>query len=330
MDILQDPFGRRIDYARLSLTDRCNLHCAYCRPKQGEASPSCPPKRQLLTPREWHRLIEVMAELGIRKLKLTGGEPLLYPEFDEVLRIAKQTEGIEQVTLTTNGIKLAEHLPLCKEVGINGINISLDALDEELFYTITGRHGAKQVLAAVQASLDVGIPTKLNAVIIPGINESQILPLAALAETRPLAVRFIEMMPLGIGGRYGRVNGEEIRRRLEEVYGPLTEDETKRGNGPARYLRAAGMKGSIGLIDPVSHAFCGQCNRIRIQSNGDLQLCLVQDSAISLGQVIKEKDRDRLRAAFSRAIRQKPAAHDFENTLAAQPAKSRQMWQIGG
>lgn len=337
MDILQDPFGRKIDYARLSLTDHCNLHCAYCRPKQvgngmrqsTEANSQNGLSNQLSV-EEWSRLIKALADLGIRKLKLTGGEPLLYPGFAEVLRISKQTAGIEQVTLTTNGLYLQQYLPLCEELKINGINISLDALDDSLYQTITGRSGATQVLEAIRESVARGLTTKVNAVIIPGLNETEILPLAALAEALPVAVRFIEMMPLGEGGRYGRMTGEQIRRRLEAVYPHWQNDDNTWGNGPATYRKAAEMMGSIGFIDPVSHAFCDRCNRIRIQSNGDLQLCLVRDRATALRPFLTVDNPHGLRSAIVEAIRQKPAAHDFQNTDREQPSKQRAMWQIGG
>ncbi|MDO5100812.1 MAG: GTP 3',8-cyclase MoaA [Eubacteriales bacterium] len=343
MDILQDPFGRRIDYARLSLTDRCNLHCQYCRPaltadRQSDEASCVRDERSapqtslcdLLSVAQWQRLIEALAALGIRKLKLTGGEPLLYPGFTEVLRISKATSGIEQVTLTTNGLYLQSFLPLCEEVGIDGINISLDALDDGLYQQITGRSGAGQVLSAIHDSVARGLTTKVNAVIIPGVNESQILPLAALAEKLPIAVRFIEMMPLGEGGRYGRISGGEIRRRLEAVYPNWQTDTNTWGNGPATYRKAVGMQGSIGFIDPVSHAFCDRCNRIRIQSNGDLQLCLVRDQATSLRPLLTAEDPNELKQTIATAIRQKPAAHDFQNTDRQQPSKHREMWQIGG
>ena len=318
-----DGLQRNIDYLRVSVTDRCNLRCIYCMPENGV---ECLSHADILRYEEILRLARIFAGLGVKKIRLTGGEPLVRRGLPELVAGLTAIDGIEQVTLTTNGVLLAEQLPGLMAAGLGGVNVSLDTTNEDTFRRLTRREGVGRVLAAIDASLAAGLPTKVNCV--PAAPEAELLALAELARTRPLPVRFIELMPIGLGKSLPRRSEGELRALLEGAFGPLTPYEGTLGSGPCRYFTIPGFQGQIGFISAMSHQFCGQCNRVRLTANGFLKTCLQYDRGVRLKPLLSGSD-EALAAAMADAIRQKPAAHQF--TRAVVPGgEGHMMSQIGG
>ncbi len=326
-----DSFGRRINYLRISVTDRCNLRCVYCMPKDGLHWQN---RADQLTVDEIAHVVEVAARGGVNRVRLTGGEPLVHPRIvDLVLRIAS-VPGIEDVSLTTNGM-LLERLaqPLC-DAGLRRVNISLDTLDAGKFRRMTRGGEISRVWRGIAAADRAGLrPLKLNTVVVRGLNDSELVSLARLTIENEWHVRFIEIMPVGNTEYWGDgfpapdaryVSVQEMRLalsglRLEPVEGP-------EGNGPARTFAIPGALGTVGFISPLGEHFCENCNRLRLTSDGKLRSCLASPSEISLADALRAgRPLDQL---FRQAIAQKPAAHQMR---AAVPAGSqRGMSQIGG
>ena len=325
---MQDQFGRGIDYLRISVTDRCNLRCKYCMPEDIESVPMS----QVLTLEEIARIAACGAGLGIRHIKLTGGEPLVRKGLTDLLRMLKRTPGIEKVTMTTNGILLAEKLPELLSAGLDAVNISLDTLDRSVYTQITGMDGLETVRQAVRASCDSGLQTKINAVSLD-LGQENIKGLVDLAEALPLDVRFIEMMPIGAGRDYPVVDHRALLDLLQEWYPGLEPDDRKHGFGPARYYRIPGYQGSVGLISAIHGKFCQDCNRVRLTSQGYLKTCLCYDTGRDLRSILRkdlpETDIEReLREAMADAIYHKPEAHCFENP--EEITEKKKMSMIGG
>lgn len=319
-----DGFRRNIDYLRISVTDRCNLRCVYCMPEQGVEWLD---HEDVLSYEQIIRLARVFAGLGLRKIKLTGGEPLVRKNLDRLVAGLSGIEGVEDVTLTTNGLLLEEQLPALRAAGLTAVNISLDTLNEETFQRLTRRTGVDRVLSAIDACLAVpGLRVKVNCV--PAAPEAELLELASLAKDRPLPVRFIELMPIGLGkGLKGR--GErELRELLEGAFGPLTPREGKLGNGPCRYFTLPGFQGAIGFISAMSHQFCDQCNRVRLTANGFLKTCLQYEQGVQLRPLLAGSD-EALAEAIAEAIRRKPLAHQFSKSR-VDDGECHMMSQIGG
>lgn len=331
-EVMQDNIGRVIDYLRISVTDKCNLRCKYCIPPEGVERI---PHRELLTLEELARVINIMAGLGVRNVRFTGGEPLVRKNLEKLIADVSVLEGVESIALTTNGVLLRERLAALLEAGVTAINISLDTLDEQMYREITGTDACKRVLEAIGQSVAAGIPTKVNCVPCREWNETELADVAGLARSLPVDVRFIELMPMGCGRRFHGIPSQEVLERLQAVYGgarPLPES-AKRGNGPARYYEFEDFKGKIGFISPMSHKFCGECNRIRLTAEGRLKLCLHYDMGIDLKPLLREGGTDEeIRNAIVDAVRRKPVSHDFEHELTehAAGADSRRMVQIGG
>ncbi len=329
---MKDQFGRNIDYIRISVTDRCNLRCRYCMPACGVESV---PHSEILTFGEIVRLTERFAEMGIRKVKITGGEPLVRRGVLDLIREIKQVSGIEDVTLTTNGILIGQQPGLVRELseaGISGINISLDTLKEERYETLTGTDGLDDVMKALDACCAAeGLKVKVNAVTLAEYNWDEVEDLAELAKDRNLDVRFIELMPMGLGSRFGCYSQDWILKRLEKAYGPAEADSgPKDGNGPAVYYRFRDFCGRIGFISALSHQFCSSCNRVRLTSEGILKPCLQYAGGTDLRQLLREgADDETLREAIRAAIYHKPQQHHFldEET---EDAEKRAMSLIGG
>lgn len=277
-----DQFGRTIDYMRLSVTDRCNLRCRYCMPNG--VTPVA--HNQVLTYEELLRVAAAGVELGITKFKVTGGEPLARLDCVDFIARLKALPGVEQVTLTTNGVLLEPVVPRLAEMGIDGVNVSLDAPDREAFAAITGFDKLPQVLDGLDALLAAGIQTKLNCVLLPGCEE-RLVPLARFAQ-RGLDVRFIEVMPIGAGLADSGPNRDEALELLRREWPGLHEVEERRGNGPAHYYAADALPGRIGMIDAVSHKFCAGCNRVRLTSTGFLKPCLCYGEGTDLRSVLRE------------------------------------------
>ncbi len=322
-----DSCYRKIDYMRISITDRCNLRCKYCMPHEQPFIPH----EDILRYEEIVRICEVATKLDIRHIKVTGGEPLVRRGCVDLIAALKRIPGIEHVTLTTNGVLLGEHLGRLKEIGLDGINISLNALDSVIYERITGSDVFHKAWAALQEALRLGFQVKLNCVPLVGHNDSQILPIAELARTYPMDIRFIEMMPIGYGQFYEPIQSRDIYQQIKKVFPDLHEDVKKRGFGPAHYYTSdrEKLKGSIGFIDAMSHSFCASCNRVRLTSEGFLKLCLYHDKGLSLRDLLRSgADNDTIRTVMREAISKKPNQHDFHSGIAAE--ESRMMSQIGG
>ena len=242
-----DGQGRTIDYMRISITDRCNLRCRYCMPD----GLSWVPLEQILTYEELEKLVREAAKLGISKVKVTGGEPLVRKGCPSLVGMLKQVPGIDQVTLTTNGVYLSKYAKELKDSGLDAVNVSLDTLNPKRFFEITGRDDLESVLEGIEAALQYQIPLKINVVLQRGLNETEWMDLASLAKENKLDVRFIEMMPIGYGKKYESIPNEEILQQLEREYGTLKKDTRVHGNGPAIYYQVPGYKGSIGFISAI-------------------------------------------------------------------------------
>lgn len=319
-----DQFGRNIDYLRVSITDRCNLRCRYCMP---EDLPFIP-HEEILRYEEIVRLCALGAELGIRNLKITGGEPLVRRGCTDLMRALKTLPGIEHVTLTTNGVLLEENLSDLIDLGVDGLNISLDTLDREEYRRITGRDDLPRVLSALHAALSAGLKVKLNCVPLAGTGMEELLRVAALARDSRLDVRFIEMMPLGHGREFAPLEPGLLEKAVRSAFPSLTPSEKKRGFGPARYYASPEFQGAVGFIDAVSHNFCGSCNRVRLTSEGYLKLCLCHGEGLDLRALLRGGASDgEIKAAVAAGIAGKPARHSFDKGGAGE---GRNMSQIGG
>ena len=320
---MRDGLGREINYMRLSITDRCNLRCRYCMPPEGV--PPLPHDQVL----RYEELLEVAAAavtLGITRFKVTGGEPLVRRGCAGFIRALKGLPGVERVSLTTNGLLLAQQLDELAGAGVDGVNVSLDTLDPEQYRFLTrGGCDVSQVLGAVAACAP-RIPTKINAVALEETAD-QLIPLARLAEGLPVDVRFIEAMPIGPGTGAHRQGGS-VLERLRGEWPDLAPTGEVRGCGPAVYYGSAALKGRICLIQAVSHSFCSSCNRVRLTSTGSLKPCLCYETGVELRPLLRAGcSREELAGAMARAILNKPAAHCFETGAAPE---HRNMSQIGG
>lgn len=329
-----DRFGRRIDYIRISITDRCNLRCVYCMPEDGVASVS---HGEILSYGEILRLAEIFAKLGIEKIKVTGGEPLVRKGAVELIRDLKQIPGIKKVTLTTNGICLAEHMKALAEAGVDGINLSLDTLNPDIFKEITRRDDFQKVLKGIEEALKYPtIPLKINCVPM-GLRGQDELALVKFAKDHPVHVRFIEMMPIGLGKKYQPRKEAELLKELEQTYGAYKSSAEVLGNGPAHYYEFEGFKGRIGFISAVSHKFCDSCNRIRMTSQGYLKACLQYDVGVDLREALRrDATEEELKLLILECIQKKPKGHQFEENpseredITIDHAEQSMMSQIGG
>ena len=320
-----DSTRREIHYLRLSVTDLCNLRCRYCMPDGVEKLE----REAVLTYEEFLRLAALFAQCGIDTVRVTGGEPLVRKNVAQLVAGLKAIPGIRKVTMTTNGILLAQQLPALLAAGLDSVNISLDTLRPEVFRQITARDDFAAVQAGLQAALESGIPVKLNCVPQAGVNEGELEDLAALAENRPLQVRFIEMMPIGYGAAMPCISGPELRQRFARRWPelqPLTEAAF--GDGPAVYYTVPGWQGSIGFIAAVHGKFCASCNRVRLTSQGFLRPCLASEAGCDLRALLRSgADDTQLLAAIRETIWAKPREHHFEDSSV--PA-TRGMYRIGG
>ncbi len=322
-----DRTGRRIDYLRISVTDRCNLRCRYCMPETGIPSVS---HSEILSYDEIERIVSCAAGLGISKIKITGGEPLVRKNCPRLIRQLKAIPGIEHITLTTNGVLLAEQISELAEAGLEGVNISLDTLDPETFRTITRRDGLEQVLSGMDAAVNFpGIRVKINCVPME-INREEYARLALLAKNRPVDVRFIEMMPMGYGKQYPVIDEPAVIGILEKEFGPLTENTEARGFGPAHYYSIENFTGRIGFISALSHKFCSSCNRVRLTSDGFLKQCLQYPDGTDLKSLIRRGCSDaELKETMEKTISGKPKSHQFGQDVSGSSEK-KTMSQIGG
>ena len=324
---MKDRFGREIDYLRISITDRCNLRCVYCMPEKGIVQI---PHEEILTYDEIARICRCMVGLGIRKIKLTGGEPLIRRKCATLVQMLKELPGIEKVTLTTNGILLSEQMADLAEAGIDDINISLDTLDAVSFARVTRRESLNQVLEGIEAALQYPqIGLKINCV--PVLEDPEnLVSVAGLAKKYPLHVRFIEMMPIGYGREFQFRGEEEICQILEKAYGTMTPVTERYGNGPCHYYRIEGFQGKIGFISAMTHKFCDQCNRVRMTAEGFLKACLQYQTGTDLKGLMRSGCSDEeLTEAIQKVIWEKPVSHHFTSAEVDED-EARLMSQIGG
>ncbi|OUQ15870.1 GTP 3',8-cyclase MoaA [Lachnoclostridium sp. An14] len=321
---MRDQYGRDIHYLRISVTDRCNLRCAYCMPEGIKQLPH----GEILRYEEILRICRQAVKLGICHFKVTGGEPLVRRGILDFLRELKAMDGAETVTLTTNGLLLSEAAGELAAMNIDGVNISLDTAGREDYAAITGRDAFETVDRAIREVVRLGIPTKCNCVLLSG-GENRILPVVEYARRLPVDVRFIELMPIGAGAGGGGLSAAAAREILGKEYPDLAPAEEKRGFGPARYEASARLKGRIGWIDAVSHSFCQGCNRVRLTSTGLLKPCLCYGDGTDVKSLLRGGCGDEeLKTALAQAIYGKPRAHCFDG--GGPVTESHTMAEIGG
>jgi len=310
---LIDRYNRKITYLRVSVTDRCNLRCLYCNP---EGTPRLK-HHEILTYEEILRIIDIGVRLGIKKVRITGGEPFVRKDIDFFIKRLSKMPGIEELTITTNGILLSEHIDTLKNSAIKRINVSLDTLRPRRYKKITGYDGFYKVWEGIYKAKEAGLsPIKINVVILRGINDDEIMDLAMLSIKEPFHIRFIEHMPIGLLNNHSYyVPGQKIRDIINNM-GKLVEvrDGSSPYPGPARYFRFEGAKGMIGFIDPISSHFCDRCNRIRLTADGHLRPCLLSPHQIDIKTPIRNKMDDNLIAhIIMKAVEKKPKSNINSN-----------------
>lgn len=316
-----DAFDRPIQYLRVSVTDRCNLRCVYCMPEEG-VSPIT--HAEVLRYEEIVRIVRVAVAMGLVHVRLTGGEPLVRPGIVELVAALAELPGLDDLSMTTNGLLLSRYAAPLARAGLRRINLSLDTLRPERFTQITRWGRLEETLAGREAALAAGLyPVKINTVVIRGLNDDEIIELARLTLTPDWHLRFIEVMPLGNGEHWsgnGVVPTAEIRARIEAALGPLTSvPGAGNGAGPARYYRLPGAAGTLGFISPITEHFCQACNRLRLTSHGQLLPCLMSDLAIDLRTPLRAgADDATLEALFRQAIQIKPRGHRLAEILRAE------------
>ncbi|MCK4259865.1 MAG: GTP 3',8-cyclase MoaA [Halanaerobiales bacterium] len=328
MKQLLDQIGRKIDYLRISITDRCNLRCQYCMPSEGVEYKF---HDNILRYEEIIQIVKVGVELGIKKVRITGGEPLVRGGVVDFIRHLNEVKGLEDISLTTNGILLGKYAEDLKDAGLNRVNISLDTLDRDKFKMITRRDNFDQALEGIKTALKVGLtPVKVNTVMMKGVNDDEILDFVNLSHNNPIHVRFIEFMPLGqskelSAARY--ISLEDIRNQIMKEIELIPA--MVKSSGPATTYKVPSGQGTIGFITPISHNFCSTCNRLRLTSDGRLRPCLDSNLEIDLhdenGKIIDVND---IKDKFIKAIMLKPGHHNFLEERGE--SSRRDMFQIGG
>ena len=305
---MRDACGRDINYLRISVTDKCNLRCRYFMPEGVRLVPM----ENLLTMEEIAAIVRCGVRLGIDRVKLTGGEPLVRRGITSLMSLLRQVDGLQQVTMTTNGILLRQYLPELVKYGLSAVNISLDSLDRETYREITGFDQLPEVLAAIDAALAAGLRVKINAVLLADQNADAWQELILLAKDLPVDVRFIELMPIGEGAALAGMSNDDLFEQIRGRYPDIAADERIHGNGPAVYFQIPGFKGSVGLISAMHHKFCGGCNRVRLTAMGQLKPCLCYADSTDLRTILRGQGEAAVCEAMEKAIYNKPQAHCFE------------------
>ena len=321
-----DQFGRTIEYLRISVTDRCNFRCVYCMPEEGL---QWLPKADILSYEEIADVVSQLAPLGLRRLRITGGEPTIRPNLDELIRMLRAVPGVEDIALSTNGVRLPDIAALYRDAGLNRVNMSADSLRPDRIASISRRNigfdPVRAAMAAEAAGLD---PIKINVVVMRGINDDEILDFARLTLTHPWHVRFIELMPVGEMRDLTFehvVPSNELLSRIAEI-GPMSPAAgPTRGNGPAVYYRLEGAVGTVGVITPMTHTYCESCNRVRLTANGRLRTCLFGDHEVDLRTPLRAGTP--LASYFARALEEKPKEHAL---LQLKVGGLRALSQVGG
>jgi len=321
-----DQFGRKIEYLRISVTDRCNFRCQYCMPVEG-----LPwlPKADILRYEEIADVVRQLAPLGLRRLRITGGEPTIRPQLAQLVRMLREIPGIEDIALSTNGVKLPALAAELADAGLDRVNISADSLKPDRVVAIARRDLHFDLVTAARAAQDAGLgPIKINVVVMRGINDDEIADFAALTRDHPWHVRFIELMPVGELRELTFdhvVPTDEILARLRAVDTLTTDAGPSRGNGPAVYYRYPQAAGTIGVITPMTHTYCERCNRVRLTADGRLRTCLFGDHEVVLREAIRAGVP--LAPLFAQALAEKPKAHDL---LQMRVGGLRALSQVGG
>ncbi|MEP6493648.1 MAG: GTP 3',8-cyclase MoaA [bacterium] len=323
---LRDQFGRSIEYLRISVTDRCNFRCVYCMPETGM---QWLPKSDILSYEEIADVVGQLAPLGLRRLRITGGEPTIRPQIHELIRMLRAVPGITDIALSTNGVRLPEIAPLLRESGLDRVNMSVDSLRADRIVAIARRNlsfdPARAAMAAEAAGLD---PIKLNMVVMRGVNDDEIEDVARLTIDHPWHVRFIELMPVGDMRELTWehvVPSDEILARLNAVAPLAPAAGPEKGNGPAAYYRWAGARGSIGVITPMTHTYCASCNRVRLTADGRLRTCLFGNHEVDLRAPLRAGQP--LESFFRQALADKPKEHEL---LQLKIGGLRALSQVGG
>jgi cyclic pyranopterin phosphate synthase len=323
---LRDQHGRSIEYLRISVTDRCNFRCVYCMPGRGL---DWLPKQEILSYEEIVAVVAQLAPLGLRRLRITGGEPTIRPGLTTLIRQLKAIEGIEDIALSTNGVKLPQMGAELRAAGLDRVNLSVDSLRPDRIAAIARRDLGFDPVVAIEAALAAGLdPVKVNMVVMRGVNDDEVVEVAALTQRLAVHVRFIELMPVGEMAHLTDahiVPSAEVLARVATL-GRLAEDAGPvRGNGPARYHRLVGAPGTIGVITPMTHTYCGSCNRVRLTADGRLRTCLYGDHEVNLRDPLRRGEP--LGPHFVRALAEKPLAHDL---LQLRVGGLRALSQVGG
>ncbi len=321
-----DAFERQIDYLRVSVTNRCNLNCLYCFAPGNE---SLPAEQRILSLDELLLLVECFVELGVVKVRITGGEPLIRKGLITFIQKVANLDHLSDLSLTTNGTLLKRYATGLKEAGIKRINVSLDTLNPQKFRRITGRGDIDRVLSGIEEALKVGLsPLKINTVVMRGINDDELYDFVRLCLDKPIDVRFIELMPMGGNLQIffsSYLNMEAVKTAIMKKFelNKLAESNSKE---PAEYYQIPQAMGRIGFISPVSHSFCHSCNRIRLTAEGNLRPCLAVDNKLSLRKLVQKKDKEKIKEQIKEIVQDKPAGHEWD----LEKFSSRPMFQIGG
>ncbi|MCX7745910.1 MAG: GTP 3',8-cyclase MoaA [Clostridia bacterium] len=316
---MRDKLGREIEYLRISITQSCNLSCIYCAPQS--KTDAC----LTLTSLQYKKLVTCMAQLGIKKIRITGGEPLTRPDVCQVVEAVSSVEGIEDVSMTTNGIYLGKYAKKLKEAGLKRINISLDSLRQERFRHITGTDQLDEVLVGMDKAVDAGLyPIRINTVLMKGLNEDEVDDFFKIARESPVDVRFIELMPVG---SFGEKNHQKVvyNSQILSTHPELIPLKHSDPGQPAKYYTIPGYKGRIGFISPMSHKFCHSCNRIRLTCDGKIKPCLGDNGEVDIMGAL-HKEPQELLAFLRKVIYEKPDGHHFEKGFQSM----RDMNRIGG
>ncbi|MCX5755213.1 MAG: GTP 3',8-cyclase MoaA [Gemmatimonadetes bacterium] len=322
-----DQFGRSIEYLRISVTDRCNFRCVYCMPLEGL---DWLPKGDILSYEEITEVVTQLAPLGLKRLRITGGEPTIRPQLEKLIAMLKAIPGVEDIALSTNGVKLPVMAASLAAAGLDRVNISADSLRPDRIKAIARRDLGFDPVGALRAAAAAGLdPVKYNVVVMRGINDDEIGDFARLTLDHAVHVRFIELMPVGeMAGLTWEhvVPSDEVLSRASEAIGALEPSSGPvMGNGPAKYYRAAGAPGTIGVITPMSHTYCGTCNRVRLTADGRLRTCLYGDHEVNLRDPLRSGER--LEPLFIQALANKPKEH---NLLQMQVGGLKALSQVGG
>ena len=326
---MQDSFGRRIEYLRISVTDKCNLRCVYCMPEAG-----LPWLRheEILSYEETAQIVRVMAELGLRRVRITGGEPLVRRDLPQLVRMLAAIPGIEDLALSTNAVLLGAQAEELRAAGVNRINISLDSLREDRVDALARRTGSHQkILDGIAAAERVGFePLKINVVVMRGRNDDELEEFARITQHRPWHVRFIEVMPVGDNldvSEHEYISALEILQRLERI-ARLEPVHGPQGNGPATYYQFAGAPGTVGVITPMSHNYCDRCNRMRLTADGHLRPCLFGDIQTNLRDALRRGEP--LEPLIAHTLTIKPERHYLIQGSASGSGGLRALSQVGG